>query len=68
MPQPPDSRGKFAIDGLFPGEYELSLHFQPKPGEGNPLMNLRPLKQTVTVTNGVETQVTFVVALNEKNQ
>ena len=68
MPQPPDSRGRFAIDGLFPGEYELSLSFQPKPVDGNPPMNLRPLKQTVTVTNGVETQVTFVVALNEKNQ
>jgi len=31
-------------------------------------MNSKSVKQTVTVTNGTEAQVTMVVPLNEKNQ
>ena len=63
-----DSRGKFAVDGLLPGEYELSLTFQVRPVSGSPQMSPKFVKQTVTVTNGAETRVTMVVDLNEKNQ
>lgn len=68
MPPLPDSRGRFAIDGLLPGEYELSLSVQVRPVPGSPQMNAKSVKQTVTVTNEAETQVTMVVDLNEKNQ
>ncbi|HLF85087.1 MAG TPA: carboxypeptidase-like regulatory domain-containing protein [Blastocatellia bacterium] len=68
MPPLPDSRGRFAIDGLPPGEYELSLTFQGRAVDGNTQLNSKSVKQTVTVTNGAETQVTMVVDLNEKNQ
>lgn len=68
MPQPPDSRGRFAVDGLLPGEYELELSVQVKPVAGNPRINPKFVKQTITVTNGIETQVTMIVDLKEKNQ
>jgi hypothetical protein len=67
-PPVPDSRGKFAVDGLLPGEYELSLTFQVRPVSGSSQMSPKFVKQKVTVTNGAETQVTMVVDLNEKNQ
>lgn len=63
-----DSRGKFAVDGLLPGEYVLSLTFQFRPVSGSPQMSPKFVKQTVTVTNGTQTQVNMVVDLNEKNQ
>lgn len=64
----PDSRGRFATDGLLPGEYELELTFQVRPVSGSSQMSPKFVRQTVTVTNGTETQVTMVVNLNEKNQ
>lgn len=64
----PDSRGRFALDGLLPGEYELSLTVQVRPVPGSPQMNSKSVKQTVMVTNGAETQVTVIVDLKEKNQ
>jgi hypothetical protein len=64
----PDSRGRFATDGLLPGEYELELTFQVRSVSGSPQMSPKFVKQTVTVTNGTETQITMVVDLNEKNQ
>ena len=63
-----DSRGKFAVDGLLPGEYELSLAVRFRPVSGSPQMSSKVVKQTVTVTNGAETRVTMVVDLSEKNQ
>jgi hypothetical protein len=68
MPQPPDSRGRFAIDGLLPGEYELSLTFQVRPVSVSPQMSPKFVKQKVTVTNGAETEVTIVVDPNGNNQ
>ncbi|MEK6286057.1 MAG: carboxypeptidase-like regulatory domain-containing protein [Acidobacteriota bacterium] len=67
-PPYPDSRGRFAIDGLLPGEYELSLTVQVRQVAGSPQIGPKSVKKTVTVTNGAETQVTMVVDLNEKNQ
>jgi hypothetical protein len=67
-PPVPDSRGKFAVDGLLPGEYELSLTLQVRPVSGSPQMSPRFVKQKVTVTNGTETEVTIVVDPNGNNQ
>lgn len=67
-PPVPDSRGRFVVDGLLPGEYELSLTFQVKPISGSTQMSPKFVKQKVTVTNGAETQVTIVVDPNGNNQ
>jgi hypothetical protein len=66
-----DSRGRFLIDGLLPGEYELSLLFQtrtaPSVAGGPPIVS-KDVKQTVTVTNGSESQVTMLVDLKPKDR
>jgi Carboxypeptidase regulatory-like domain len=67
-PPIPDSRGRFVIDGLPPGDYELWLTFQVRPVAGNLALSPKSVKQTVSVTNGAEAQVTIVVDLNEKNE
>jgi len=67
----PDSRGRFLIDGLLPGEYELSLLFQTRrapPVAGGPPIISKDVKQTVTVTNGTESQVTVLVDLNANDR
>ena len=67
----PDSRGRFLIDGLLPGEYELSLLFQTRrapPVAGGPPIISKDVKQTVTVTNGTESQVTMLVDLIPKDR
>jgi hypothetical protein len=54
-----DSRGHFIINNLAPGTYELNLQISVsrnstyRPGP--------PLKQTVSVSNDAETEVTFTV-------
>jgi hypothetical protein len=63
----PDSRGRFSVDGLMPGEYEISLAATVTPSGGGPPRQ-KYLKQTLSITNGTETQVTFVIDLNEKQR
>jgi hypothetical protein len=68
---PVDSRGRFIIEGVQPGEYELSLVFQTKsatPDAGGPATIAKHVKQTVTVTNGIESQVTMLVDLSANNR
>lgn len=62
-----DSRGRFVIEGLLPGEYELSLVFRDASGGGRQAPS-KLVKQTVSVANGTEIQVTMVVDLSGKNQ
>jgi hypothetical protein len=62
---PVDLRGRFFIDGLQAGEYELSLLFQTRPATpaaGRPVS--KDIKQTVTVAKGSESQITMLVDLN----
>jgi Carboxypeptidase regulatory-like domain len=56
-----DSRGHFIISGLSPGSYTLTLQTSAPGQRPTP-----PQKQTVTVTNDNESQVTFVVDLTPK--
>ncbi len=67
----PDSRGRFVIDGLLPGDYEISLVFQTRPavpGADGPHAISKSVNKTVTVTNGTETQVTLIVDLNSNDR
>jgi hypothetical protein len=59
---PVDARGNFLIKNLTPGNYEVTLTIAPvRPGPGLPP---QPLKQSVSVTNGAESEVNFLVDAN----
>lgn len=60
-----DARGQFIIKNLAPGTYELTVQV----GVGKSAETSRPVppqKQLVSVTNGSESEVTFVVDLTPK--
>ncbi len=59
-----DARGRFVMEGLPTGEYEITLEAQfrpPPPGALPPAV-----KQTVSVTNGIASDVTLTLDLNAK--
>jgi hypothetical protein len=71
MNQLADARGRFVIAGLSAGDYELTLAYQsrlPSSGTAGGAGGVasRQVKQTVSVTNGAETQVTLIVDLNKE--
>ena len=67
-----DDKGRFVIEGLLPGEYELTLmttsradtYSPPRPNDGVPA----PVTQKVLVTKGQEAQVTMTLDLSKKNR
>ena len=67
-----DDKGRFVIEGLLPGEYQLTLmvtsrgdtNSPPRPGDGVPA----PVTQKALVTKGQETQVTMTLDLSKKNR
>jgi hypothetical protein len=63
-----DARGHFTIKGLAPGSYDCGVQFGLiAPPQGRPVS--RPPQvphQTVSVSNDVETEVTFLVDLTPK--
>jgi hypothetical protein len=61
-----DARGRFLIEGLTTGIHEISLTaFAPSPSGRTPLSPLGPpVRQTILVTSGAESQVTLVLDLN----
>jgi protocatechuate 3,4-dioxygenase beta subunit len=59
-----DARGRFLIGNLASGTYDVILTMSPMgPGGARPS---KPQTQTVTVSDGVETQVDFIVDLTPK--
>lgn len=68
QPVTTDLRGRFDFEGLLTGEYELSMNAMIAPVAGGPPSRPRSAEQTVSVVNGTETEVTFVVDLNESKQ
>jgi hypothetical protein len=58
-----DSRGRFVIEGLSSGDYDLTLQVII-PGER--ARRIAPVKQSVTVTSGVEADVVMTLDLNAK--
>src|SRR5215510_12360543 len=67
-----DSKGRFVIEGLLPGEYELILTAIPEinPNSPPPPVENMPARvtQKVVVTKGQEAQVTMTLDLSRKNQ
>jgi hypothetical protein len=61
-----DERGRFVIEGLMSGEYELLVGSSFKLVEGAQIPHLQPVKQRVTVTNGTESAVTMILRVIEK--
>jgi hypothetical protein len=55
-----DARGHFIIRNLAPGSYEVTLQIM-FGGPSRPQHPIPPQKQVVNVTNGSESEVTFVV-------
>jgi protocatechuate 3,4-dioxygenase beta subunit len=62
-----DSRGHFAIANLAPGTYELTLQRYPVPQYQPPKRPPPPLKQTVSVAEGAETEITFTLDLSAES-
>jgi len=70
-----DARGRFSLEGLLPGEYEITVSAMsvtpsaagvpPPPGA---ISNRTLAKQNVTVANGVETEVTLVIDLGARDK
>jgi hypothetical protein len=65
-----DARGRFVVEGLLDGEYEVTLLMSrtlPNERGGSDIMSrIQAFKQTVTVTNGAELTVTLPLDLSEK--
>jgi hypothetical protein len=59
-----DARGRFVMEGMPPGEYQLRLG--GNTGRSN--QRIPVVVQNVNVTNGVETQVTLVLDLTAKGE
>jgi hypothetical protein len=69
-----DARGRFSLQNLMPGDYEIvvnAMFVTPSPPGAPPPGRVPPralAKQNVSVTNGVEMEVTLVVNLGAKNK
>ena len=64
-----DEKGRFIIEDLLPGEYELSIYpFFKRNIPSNQMPKLPPLKQRINLTGGVETKVTLTYDLSNKGQ
>jgi protocatechuate 3,4-dioxygenase beta subunit len=54
----PDARFHFALENIPPGTYELTV--RAVTHDGKDALGFDPVKQTVTVTNGADSQLTVV--------
>jgi hypothetical protein len=61
-----DARGHFVLTNLAPGPFELTLLITSLTPRTRSTPGMPPQKQIVNVTNGAETEVTFVVNLGPK--
>src|SRR5262245_2072976 len=58
--------GQYMLEGLPPGEYELTLHSHFCGAGTHP--GISPVTQAISVVNGVEARADFVVDLNKRDQ
>jgi hypothetical protein len=63
-----DARGRFMIDGLPDGEYEITLETDFTDDDAGRDLRARfaAARQTITITNGAQTPVTLLIDLSEK--
>jgi protocatechuate 3,4-dioxygenase beta subunit len=63
-----DRKGRFVIEGLAPGEYELTLKTTVREGpfKWRSAPGTSPVSQRVTVSNGAEAAVKFTLDLSHK--
>lgn len=60
-----DSRGRFVIEGLLTGTYDVSVHMVPA-GSGQFPNLVKTARQSVSITSGATTTVNLVINLAEK--
>jgi hypothetical protein len=67
-----DDKGRFVIEGLLPGEYQLTLMTTSRADTNSPFRPdddvPEPVTQKVIVTKGQEAQVTMTLDLSKKNR
>ena len=64
-----DSRGKFVLEGLATGSYELSVGtYLNKPPFDKPSVTLQKNSKNVQVVTGQETSVTLTVSIGGKEE
>ncbi|MCA1613426.1 MAG: hypothetical protein LC800_04555, partial [Acidobacteria bacterium] len=63
-----DSRGRFSIEGLMTGEYELTVRAFVRAPAGGPAVPFPSVKQTVNVLDSGEVSVTFVYDLSKSTE
>jgi hypothetical protein len=63
-----DEKGRFVIEGLLPGEYQLSLIVGTISPPDVDLNVPKPITQKVVVTKGQEARVMITVDLSKKNR
>ncbi len=64
-----DSRGRFVIEGLVAGAYELQLTAYPLQRAGATQLRISPVRQQVTVGSGaIEVVMTLELTPKEKKQ
>jgi len=64
-----DLGGRFLLEGLATGKHEITLMpFIPLPSGGMQMTRWPQIKQTISVTGGDESEMTFVMDLNPKNR
>jgi protocatechuate 3,4-dioxygenase beta subunit len=59
-----DSKGRFVIEGLIAGEYEVDASADPQNGTGRSFY----ASQRIRVTDGVETPITLTLDLGQKKK
>ena len=65
----PDEKGRFVIEGLPAGEYDLSINMNKRLANGNRQWFSPPVSnQRVTVGDDVETSVTLTLDISHINQ
>jgi hypothetical protein len=63
-----EGRGRFLLEGLTPGQHEITLTpFIPLPSGGMQFGGWPSIKQTISVTSGTESQITLIYDLDSLN-